>query len=814
MAGKNYQLAFQIGGKVSASLPKSFNEASRAILSLNEQLNTVKEQRAAVQKLEGMKQKVGQTALEYHKAAERVKELQKELSATEAPTKKMTREFERAKTQSSNLRDTLRKQRDELAKLKRSYDGADTSARALASRNKELAASADRNRAAQIKAIEQVQRYKTALAESSRNVKDAKRSQDEYNKSLAQRNALQREKYSEAKGKLTSSAVQTAAGGAGVFMAAKKAADFNRENQLIGNTADMTKKEVVAMGQAMLKTANQTGQFAGDIQAAQGYLVAAGQNYKTAQANLFTIGKTATGTGSEILDVAKATFTLEDALKINPSQMQTALDILVQSGKEGNFEFNDMAKTLPILGAQFQALKMGGTEAAATMGAALQIARKGASTSDEAANNMNNFMAKILSPETLKKASKNFNVDLYSIIQKAQKGGKNPFEAAMQEVMKMTKGGDQKLLGELFGDMQVQNFVRPMIQNFEEYKAIKKKALAASGVVDKDFEIMMKENAQGLKNLQISTDNAANSFGQALQPALNKTLAIIVPLITKMSEWVANNPALVSQITLTVGAVLSFRTAILACKVAMFALGVATKMTPFGWIQLAIMGAVAAGTYLYQNWDAIKAYAKEAWPKIKEYGVSALNFLKDVFMNFTPVGWLIQAFQAGKDILTNIDWSGSGKAIIQTLIDGVKAKASALIDEVKGVFDTVREYLPFSDAKVGPFSDLTKSGSAIIGTLAAGVKSNNSLPGAVAGQFSQVPLANGGIASAGKSFSRQSSIGPGSMGAISYSPIIHLPAGSGAETRAAVDAGLKAGADDFERRLKSVMTQQQRLNYA
>ncbi|STE19174.1 Phage-related minor tail protein [Escherichia coli] len=48
--------------------------------------------------------------------------------------------------------------------------------------------------------------------------------------------------------------------------------------------------------------------------------------------------------------------------------MKSAMGILVQAGKEGNFEFKDMAKNLPVLGAQFQALKMGGKEAAATMG--------------------------------------------------------------------------------------------------------------------------------------------------------------------------------------------------------------------------------------------------------------------------------------------------------------------------------------------------------------------------------------------------------------------------------------------------------------
>ncbi|EDV1002426.1 hypothetical protein QF03_005400, partial [Salmonella enterica subsp. enterica] len=53
-------------------------------------------------------------------------------------------------------------------------------------------------------------------------------------------------------------------------------------------------------------------------------------------------------------------------------------------------------------------------------------------------------------------------------------------------------------------------------------------------------------------------------------------------------------------------------------------------------------------------------------------------------MNFTPVGWLVQAFKAGADILNTINWRDSGAKIIETLITGIKSKASALVDEVKG----------------------------------------------------------------------------------------------------------------------------------
>ncbi|ECJ3906613.1 phage tail tape measure protein, partial [Salmonella enterica subsp. enterica] len=535
-----------------------------------------------------------------------------------------------------------------------------------------------------------------------------------------------------------------------------------------------------------------------------------------AQANLLTIGRTATATGSDILDVSKASFTLSDALKIDPSQMKTAMGILVQAGKEGNFEFKDMAKNLPVLGAQFQALKMGGNEAAATMGAALQIARKGASTSDEAANNMNNFMAKILSPETLKKAQKNFGVDMYKIVTSAQKKGQNPFEAAMKSVIKMTKNGDQKLLGELFGDMQVQNFVRPMIQNWEEYRRIKETSLGAGGaVVDRDFANITKDNAERLKQLRIQASNAALSFGQALQPALNAALGVLVPLLTRVSEFVANNPNLVSQIVMTAGALLTMRTAVIACRVAMLALAVATKMTPFGWIQLAVSALVAAGVLLYQNWDKIKACAIKVWPTIREYGVKALEGLKFVFMNFTPVGWLVQAFKAGADILNTINWSDSGAKIIETLITGIKSKASALVDEVKGIFATVREYLPFSDAKRGPFSQLTKSGGAIMATLASGVNRSNSLQTAISGKFGQTRFSPHGISVAGGLSSRSGASGGTVIppGGITYAPVINLPPGSPKETEAAAQRALDAGYSDFEKKMSAHLFQSRRLSF-
>lgn len=332
------------------------------------------------------------------------------------------------------------------------------------------------------------------------------------------------------------------AGAAGV--AFKASADFDYQMQLIGNTADMTAGQIGALRNVIIDTSRETGQSAQTTQKAMGFLVAAGMDAATATKMLATVGRTATASGGEIEDVARAAFTLNDALKIDPTNMQQALDVLAQAGKMGNVEFKDMAAQLPVLGSSFNALKMQGAEAAATMGAALQIARKGAGDPTEAANNLKNFMAKVQAPETLKRAQK-LGLDLNKVIVDAQKQGKNPFEAAVSAIMKTT-GGDQKKLGELFGDMQVQNFLRPMMQNWEEYQKIKEASLSANGVTDRDFAKVMGTSAKQIENVGSAFGRLKIEMGKALDGPGAGALQAFANVLDRMALFAREHPNVVA----------------------------------------------------------------------------------------------------------------------------------------------------------------------------------------------------------------------------------------------------------------------------
>lgn len=368
--------------------------------------------------------------------------------------------------------------------------------------------------------------------------------------------------------KLGSAALALGAAVAPIAASVNGAATFSRESRLIGNTANMTASEVRAMNDEILRTSKASNQSAEDVQRGMGFLIAAGQSAGEARRTIGSISMTATATGADMEDLAKSAFTLSDALKIKPEGIGDALDALAVAGKRGNFELRDMAKALPSVGAKFVALKMSGNEAAATLGAALQIARKGAGSADEAANNMENFMAKVLAPATLKKAQKNFGLDLYAVIQNAQKTGGNPFDAAMQSIMKAT-GGDVKKLGDMFEDMQVKNFLLPMMQNWDEYKDIQNKALNNSkGAIKKDFTRMMDEPSEKFKAAQIDFHNASLKFGETLFPVATKLTTVFTGLIGKFSEFTEKNPELVAGAAKIGVGLLALRVGGLAAKLA------------------------------------------------------------------------------------------------------------------------------------------------------------------------------------------------------------------------------------------------------
>lgn len=114
----------------------------------------------------------------------------------------------------------------------------------------------------------------------------------------------------------------------------------------------------------------------------------------------------------------------------------------------------------------------------------------------------------------------------------SEKKGINPLEAILEKIRVITKGGDQKLLGELFQDQEVQKFIRAFVQNIPEYKRILEANRAAKGGVDAD-------KAKYDASFPGQVDRALASLGRlstALGEALIPTVSVAATIFEKLAD--------------------------------------------------------------------------------------------------------------------------------------------------------------------------------------------------------------------------------------------------------------------------------------
>ena len=78
---------------------------------------------------------------------------------------------------------------------------------------------------------------------------------------------------------------------------------------------------------------------------------------------------------------------------------------------------------------------------------------------------------------------------------------------------------------------------------------------------------------------------------------------------------------------------------------ALWGVGAALMATPVGWVIAAIAALIAIGLALYYNWDEFAQSWAEIWEGIKVVGGVAFEYLAALFMNFSPLGWIMQAME-------------------------------------------------------------------------------------------------------------------------------------------------------------------------
>ncbi|WP_164708188.1 phage tail tape measure protein, partial [Pseudomonas viridiflava] len=144
---------------------------------------------------------------------------------------------------------------------------------------------------------------------------------------------------------------------------------------------------------SVIKTSADTGMARNEVADLVNKLVGAGMSLDKALSYAPVAAKFAVGQGASGTDTANMIQALQQNAKItDPKIMEKALEAIAMQGQAGSFEASDMARWFPQLLAGMGKLGVTGMDSVSQLGAMLQVQMKTAGGSDEAANNLKNWM--------------------------------------------------------------------------------------------------------------------------------------------------------------------------------------------------------------------------------------------------------------------------------------------------------------------------------------------------------------------------------------------------------------------------------------
>lgn len=230
-----------------------------------------------------------------------------------------------------------------------------------------------------------------------------------------------------------------------------------------------------------------------------------------------------------------------------------------------------------------------------------------------------------------------------------------------------------------------------------------------------------------LSTLRDGVVMTASKIGTTMLPRLKELMNQVTPVVDRIANWVSKNPGLTEGILKAAAGAMALSFAISAAAfafggifkvisagmaiingyrtlmitvtavqnaMAFSALAGGTSMqiltaalkaanlafltSPIFWI----VAAIAVSAFLIiKYWEPIKNFFSKLWVGIKAIFWKAIDFIKEWGLLFLgPIGWVIKAWQLVPNKFKNI-----GADIISGLWNGIKSKAMALFDFVKGI---------------------------------------------------------------------------------------------------------------------------------
>lgn len=188
------------------------------------------------------------------------------------------------------------------------------------------------------------------------------------------------------------------------------------------------------------------------------------------------------------------------------------------------------------------------------------------------------------------------------------------------------------------------------------------------------------------------------SIGEKLFPVLEPLITKIVDIAKAIADWANEHPKLTQGILLVIG-VIGGLMAVGGPLLMMFAslstisLAVGVNMLPLvgiiAGVTAVIVGLVAVGVALWQNWDIIKAKASSIWNAITSTIGNAVNAAKSTVISvWNNIKSTTSSIWNGIKSVSSSVWNGI-KSIISNVVNTIKSTVSNVFNGVKSTISNI-----------------------------------------------------------------------------------------------------------------------------
>ncbi len=323
----------------------------------------------------------------------------------------------------------------------------------------------------------------------------------------------------------------------------RDAAAFGRGMTGIGITAQMTDGQLQPLRRTILDTASELGALPSVVQSAFASVLAEGV-YKT-ERELTAAGRSVSrfqklaATMSDPISGQEAgglSAGLANSFNIRADRLDQANAMLNRASQRGGVGIGVQARFLPAQAAAMRGLGGNSERGLADLMAATQVSKNAAGSSEQAANNLSNLLAALTSPETLRNFTK-MGVNLENEIKAGLTRGISPLETVATVTDRLTKGGDQFRLGELFGDRQARDGAMALVQQLDNFRDISRD-LRAEGTLKAyyaDLDRALQGPAASFERYTSGVARAGIATGTILAPVVG----VVADGLGRLANWMS-----------------------------------------------------------------------------------------------------------------------------------------------------------------------------------------------------------------------------------------------------------------------------------